>query len=99
MAKRRTKTVGELAKALEQRELDLGLTRKQAIAQIKRLCADGSFAEGTYYGWLHGVEPSQPFWEPLAKHLDIDTLDVLDLAGILTKATGLYLGSPVRAVA
>jgi hypothetical protein len=93
MAKRRTKTVGELAKALERRELELGLTRDQAIEQIKQLCDDGSLAGGTYYGWLHGVEPGRPFWEPLAKWLGVDTLDVLDMSGILSRARGVYTRS------
>lgn len=95
MAKRRTKAVGKLGKALEKRELDLSLTREQAIERIKQFTSDNSLAQGTYYGWLRGVEPSQPFWEPLAKHLDVETLDVLDLSGILTRATGVWLGSPV----
>lgn len=95
MAKRRTKTVGELGKALEKREIDLDLTREQAIDRIKRFTMDNSLAQGTYYGWLRGVAPTPPFWNPLAEHLDIEVRDLLDMINGLTRATGVWLGSPV----
>jgi len=99
MAKRRTKTVGELGKALDRRELDLGLTREQAIERIKELSVEKSLAGGTYYGWLRGVAPTPPFWNPLAQHLDIEVRDLLDMINELTQATGVWLSSDLSIAA
>ena len=95
MAKRRTKPIGELGEALDRRELELGLTREQAIERIKQFIDDGSLAGGTYYGWLRGVAPTPPFWIPLAQHLDLELRDLLGMLGELSQAKGVYTNSLV----